>query len=56
MARMCELCSRGYLKAASRSHSNIKSLKRQHVNLQSKVVGGVRKMICTRCIKTLAKA
>ncbi len=56
MARTCDRCERGYLKSASRSHSNIKTLKRQHLNLQSKVVGGVRIAICTRCIKTLAKA
>jgi len=56
MARVCQQCGRGYLKALSRSHSNIPTLKRQHVNLQTKVVNGKRLMICTRCIKTLAKA
>jgi ribosomal protein L28 len=55
MARVCDKCGRGYLKAASRSHSNIKSLKRQHINLQSKVVDGKRLKICTNCIKTLTK-
>ncbi len=55
MSRTCELCGRGYLKSASRSHSNIKTLKRQYVNLQTKVVKGVRKLICTRCVKSLTK-
>ncbi len=55
MARICERCGRGYNKANSRSHSNISTIKRQHINLQSKVVDGKRLRICTRCIKTLAK-
>lgn len=55
MSKLCEYCDRGYLKAASRSHSNIKTLKRQHVNLQVKTVGGKKLKLCTRCIKTLAK-
>ena len=56
MARICERCGRGYHKANSRSHSNISTIKRQQINLQYKVVGGKRLYICTRCIKTLAKA
>lgn len=55
MARVCEICGRGYLKSYSRSHSNIPTIKRQHINLQSKVVNGKRVNACTRCIKTLAK-
>ncbi|HLB66623.1 MAG TPA: bL28 family ribosomal protein [Candidatus Saccharimonadales bacterium] len=56
MARTCDKCGRGYHKAVSRSHSHIKTLKRQHLNLQTKTVAGVRLRICARCIKTLAKA
>ncbi len=55
MARICDKCGRGYNKALSRSHSNIPTLKRQHVNLQSKVVNGQRLKLCTSCIKTLVK-
>ncbi|MDP3986577.1 MAG: L28 family ribosomal protein [Candidatus Veblenbacteria bacterium] len=55
MARTCDKCGRGYYKALSRSHSNIKTIKRQHLNLQSKVVEGKRLRVCTSCIKTLAK-
>ncbi|MBU1038811.1 50S ribosomal protein L28 [Patescibacteria group bacterium] len=55
MARTCDKCARGYLKALSRSHSNIPTLKRQHINLQSKVVDGKRQKLCTRCIKGLSK-
>ncbi|MEK7496840.1 MAG: L28 family ribosomal protein [Patescibacteria group bacterium] len=55
MSRLCDKCDRGYNKALSRSHSNIKTLKRQYVNLQTKVVAGKRLRICTNCIKTLVK-
>ena len=55
MARRCDLCGRGSTKDASRSHSNIKTTKRQHINLQMKKVEGKRIKICTSCIKTLAK-
>lgn len=55
MARRCEACGRGSTKDASRSHSNIKTTKRQHINLQSKKLVGRKIKICTSCIKTLAK-
>lgn len=55
MSRRCDLCGRGSTKDASRSHSNIKNIKRQHINLQSKKVDGKRIKVCTSCIKTLAK-
>lgn len=54
MARSCELCGRSYHKAASRSHSNIKTLRRQHLNLQTKKIAGRRWSLCARCLKTLA--
>jgi len=43
------------MKDAARSHSNIKTIKRQHINLQSKKVDGIRKKVCTKCLKTMAK-
>ncbi|MFH0840698.1 MAG: 50S ribosomal protein L28 [bacterium] len=55
MARKCDLCGRGSTKDASRSHSNIKTKKRQHVNLQSKHIGGSKLKVCTNCIKTIGK-
>jgi len=55
MARKCDLCGRGSTKDASRSHSNIKTIKRQHINLQSKKINGKKLKICTKCIKTIAK-
>lgn len=55
MAKRCDRCGRGSQRDASRSHSNIKTVKRQHVNLQIKTVDGKRLKICTNCIRILAK-
>jgi len=55
MAKKCDVCGRGSTKGASRSHSNIKTIKRQHINLQSKRVNGKKMKICTACIRTMAK-
>jgi len=55
MAKKCDICGRGSTKGASRSHSNIKTIKRQHINLQSKRVNGKKMKICTACIRTMAK-
>jgi len=48
MAQKCEVCSKGAKKAANRSHSKIKTLRKQKVNLQ-KLEG---KLVCTRCMRT----
>ena len=55
MSRTCDLCGRGANKANKRSHSNIATIRRQHVNLQTKKVGGKRVRVCTRCVRSLAK-
>jgi large subunit ribosomal protein L28 len=55
MARKCELCGRGPKKDASRSHSNIKTIKRQYINLQTKRIDGRKMLVCTKCLKTMAK-
>jgi large subunit ribosomal protein L28 len=52
MAKVCALCGRGPQSAMSRSHSNIGSKRRQHINLQNKVIDGQRLRVCTNCIKT----
>ncbi len=52
MARLCKICGRGPLKAVSRSHSNIATKRRQHVNLQSMPVNGQRVRACASCIRT----
>jgi ribosomal protein L28 len=55
MAKKCDICGRSSMRGASRSHSNIRTLKRQYINLQAKTVNGVKKQVCTNCIKTMAK-
>ncbi|MEK7097903.1 MAG: L28 family ribosomal protein [Patescibacteria group bacterium] len=55
MAKKCEICDRKSTKDASRSHSNIKTTRRQYINLQSKKISGKTMKVCTKCIKTLAK-
>jgi len=55
MAKRCDLCGRGSRKGASRSHSNIKTIKRQHINLQTKRIDGKKMKLCTKCVKTMVK-
>lgn len=55
MAKKCDVCARGSTKDASRSHSNIKTIKRQFINLQVKKINGQKLNICTKCLKTMAK-
>jgi len=55
MAKKCDLCGRSATKGASRSHSKIKTLKRQNINLQSKLVDGMKVKLCTSCLRTMDK-
>ncbi|MFA7377213.1 MAG: bL28 family ribosomal protein [Patescibacteria group bacterium] len=55
MAKKCDLCGRGATKGASRSHSKIKTLKRQDINQQTKVIDGAKFKICTACMRTMDK-
>lgn len=55
MARKCDICGRSATKGASRSHSKIKTLKRQHINLQAKNVDGLKLKVCTSCLRTRTK-
>ncbi len=55
MGKKCDLCDRSSTKGASRSHSNIKTLKRQNINLQSKTVMGIKTKVCTKCLRTMKK-
>ncbi len=51
MSRTCEMCLKSSQKSATRSFSNIKTLRRQHINLQKN--NGL--WLCTRCIKLDSK-
>jgi len=55
MGRKCDLCKRVATKGASRSHSKIKTLKRQGINLQTKVIDGMKLKLCTSCLRTIDK-
>lgn len=55
MAKKCDLCGRSATKGASRSHSKIKTLKRQNINLQSRIVDGSKARLCTSCLRTINK-
>ena len=48
----CAVCGRGATRDASRSHSNVRTLKRQYPNLQTTKVEGKKVKACTNCIKT----
>lgn len=55
MSKRCEICKKGSTKGAKRSHSNIKTIKRQNRNLQTRKFNGVKIRICTKCLRTLMK-
>jgi ribosomal protein L28 len=55
MSRTCEICGRGTTTSASRSHSNIKTKIKKHINLQTKKLDGKKTKICTKCLKTKIK-
>jgi ribosomal protein L28 len=55
MARLCQVCGRGAMNSYSRSHSNIATKKKQHINLQTLLVEGKRVKACSSCIRTATK-
>ncbi|MCG2685883.1 50S ribosomal protein L28 [Candidatus Parcubacteria bacterium] len=59
MARVCELCGKGFLKGNQISHSAVKTIKRSYPNLRTvrvEIKGRTRKMkICAKCLKTQVK-
>lgn len=55
MGKKCDICGRSSTKGASRSHSNIKTLKRQGINLQNRNIMGIKAKLCTTCLRTMKK-
>ncbi len=51
----CDICGREPLKGNLRSHSNIKTIHRQKLNLQTRKIDGKKVRVCTSCLKTLLK-
>lgn len=56
MSRVCDVCGRGSQTGNKVSHSQIKTLRKYKINLQSKKVDGQNKKVCTKCLKTITKA
>lgn len=55
MPRVCQLCGRGTKIANNVSHSNLKTKRKQKINLQTKKINGAKIKICTSCLKTKTK-
>lgn len=55
MSRVCDVCGRGSQVGNKVSHSNIKTLRKYKINLQTKKIGGKSKSVCAKCIKTMSK-
>ena len=55
MAKQCDICGRSSTPGIARSHSNVKTHKRQNINLQSKSIKGGKVKVCTKCLKTFKK-
>lgn len=55
MARTCSLCGRGANNANSRSHSNIATARKQHLNIQTLMLNGARVPACTSCLRRETK-
>jgi ribosomal protein L28 len=57
--RQCEKCGKGSVirgkRKLLRGHYNPTSTSRKYPNLQFAKVDGVRKLICTSCIRTISK-
>jgi large subunit ribosomal protein L28 len=55
MSRVCEITGRGPKASRSRSHSNVRTLRRQGINLQTVRIGGEKFRVAARTLKTLKK-
>ncbi|MCX6763615.1 MAG: bL28 family ribosomal protein [Candidatus Moranbacteria bacterium] len=55
MSKVCSVCGRGAKSGNKRSHSNIATLRKFSINLQTKKIGGKRVKSCTKCISKTAK-
>lgn len=55
MSKVCEICGKTPQSGNKRSHSNIATLRKFGINLQTKKINGQRKKVCVRCIKTANK-
>ena len=61
MSKRCTVCGRGSKSGQRRSHSNVKTKRKFHVNLQWRTLAlrpgaaVTRTRVCTRCLRTRTK-
>jgi large subunit ribosomal protein L28 len=55
MARACEICGKQAAYGSNVSHSKVHTVRRFDANLQSVIVDGQKRLLCTRCRRTLTK-
>ena len=55
MSRICDICGRGPQKAIKKSHANNKMIIRKFINLQTRTIDGIKKKVCTKCLRTIKK-
>jgi large subunit ribosomal protein L28 len=55
MSKICDICGRGPVVGASKSHSHISTKRWLGVNLQNRKINGQKKKVCTSCLKNLTK-
>lgn len=55
MAKICTICERKAVTGHSRSHSNIATKRLMSINLQYKKINGVKKLVCTSCLRSINK-
>ena len=55
MSKTCQVCGRKALVGNRRSHSNIATKRKQHLNLQKTVQQGKKVKACAKCIRTSSK-
>jgi len=55
MSKVCSVCGRGAGTGHQVSHSQVKTLRKFGINLQTKKIDGQKEKVCTKCIKTMSK-
>ncbi len=55
MATKCDVCGRGPKTTYKRSHSNIKTIRKQYLNIHKKNIDGKKFNLCSKCLRTRKK-
>jgi len=51
----CSKCEKKAMTGNNRSHSNVATKRKFKVNIQSKIIDGVKTKLCAACIRTMNK-